>query len=69
MTTAHPVLKLTMPLIVSIIGLTPAGFSHAADTRPNILLIVTDDMGYSDISPFGGEIDTPHRVLETIQHV
>ncbi len=28
--------------------------------RPNILLIVTDDMGYSDIGPFGGEIDTPN---------
>jgi len=28
-------------------------------TRPNILLIVADDMGYSDIGPFGGEIATP----------
>jgi arylsulfatase len=27
--------------------------------RPNILLIVADDMGYSDIGPFGGEINTP----------
>ncbi|MCK4893194.1 MAG: sulfatase-like hydrolase/transferase, partial [Calditrichia bacterium] len=27
--------------------------------RPNILLIVADDLGYSDISPFGGEINTP----------
>ena len=27
--------------------------------RPNILLIVADDMGYSDIGPFGGEISTP----------
>lgn len=26
---------------------------------PNILLIVADDMGYSDIGPFGGEIKTP----------
>jgi arylsulfatase A-like enzyme len=32
----------------------------AADGRPNILLIVVDDMGYSDIAPFGGEIDTPN---------
>ena len=32
----------------------------AADPRPNILLIVVDDMGYSDIAPFGGEIDTPN---------
>ncbi len=29
------------------------------DKRPNILLIVADDMGYSDIGAFGGEIDTP----------
>lgn len=27
--------------------------------RPNILLIVADDMGYSDIGSFGGEISTP----------
>jgi arylsulfatase len=28
--------------------------------RPNFLLIVADDLGYSDISAFGGEIATPH---------
>jgi arylsulfatase len=28
-------------------------------TRPNILLIVADDLGYSDIGSFGGEIATP----------
>ena len=27
---------------------------------PNIILIMSDDMGYSDISPYGGEIDTPN---------
>ena len=27
--------------------------------RPNLLVIVVDDMGWSDIRPFGGEIDTP----------
>lgn len=27
--------------------------------QPNILLIVADDMGYSDVGPFGGEISTP----------
>lgn len=30
------------------------------DSRPNILLIVADDLGYSDIGPFGGEISTPN---------
>lgn len=28
--------------------------------QPNFLLIVVDDMGYSDCQPFGGEISTPH---------
>ena len=28
--------------------------------RPNLLLILADDLGYSDIEPFGGEIPTPN---------
>lgn len=31
----------------------------AEPRRPNILLIVADDLGYSDIGSFGGEIATP----------
>ncbi len=31
----------------------------AESARPNILLIVADDMGYTDIGSFGGEISTP----------
>lgn len=32
--------------------------------KPNILLIVADDMGYSDLGSYGGEIKTP--VLDTL---
>ena len=28
-------------------------------SKPNILIIVADDLGYSDIGPFGGNIQTP----------
>ncbi|MBP52744.1 MAG: arylsulfatase [Opitutae bacterium] len=31
-----------------------------ASPKPNILLIMADDMGYSDLGCFGGEIDTPN---------
>jgi len=29
------------------------------ETQPNILLIMVDDMGYTDTKPYGGEINTP----------
>jgi arylsulfatase len=35
------------------------GLAEAKDKRPNFLLIVADDMGYSDLGSYGGEINTP----------
>ena len=32
----------------------------AADERPNIVLIMVDDMGFSAHGCYGGEIDTPN---------
>ena len=32
----------------------------SAAERPNIVIILTDDMGFSDLGCFGGEIDTPN---------
>ena len=38
--------------------------SSVAQSQPNIILIVGDDMGFSDLGCFGGEIHTPH--LDTL---
>ena len=37
-----------------------AATAAGADKRPNILIVLTDDMGFSDLGCFGGEIDTPN---------
>ena len=49
-------------LIPALLGLTclSAFAQQSNDHRPNIVLIVTDDMGYADIGSFGGEIATPN---------
>lgn len=50
-------------VIASLIGScasTPgAGDTPQEQDRPNILLIVADDLGYGDLGVFGGEIETP----------
>ena len=33
----------------------------AAADRANIVLVMTDDMGFSDIGCYGGEIETPNN--------
>lgn len=37
-----------------------SSLSLAQERRPNIALIVADDLGYADIGSFGGEISTPN---------
>lgn len=42
------------------LGLLGASLNAAHLERPNILVILADDMGYSDLGCYGSEIPTPH---------
>ncbi len=47
-------------LFLQVAGLLAAPGAQAAQSRPNFVLIVADDMGFSDLGSFGSEIDTPN---------
>ena len=43
-----------------VLGLAACGPGEPAASRPNILVLVADDLGYTDLGAFGGEIRTPN---------
>jgi len=49
-------IRLCVGALASILACTLPGL---ADDRPNILLIVADDLAFSDLGAYGGEIETP----------
>ena len=48
-----------IPSLFLLTGISLCSCVFAADPRPNILLILADDLGWSDLGCYGGEIATP----------
>ena len=46
--------------ILLVLSIATAVNRSQADDRPNVLLILCDDLGYSDLGCYGGEIRTPN---------
>jgi len=59
MTTARIVLAASLLVALTACGDDAPAEGDGLGAQPNILLIVADDLGYSDIGSFGGEIRTP----------
>ena len=53
-------LVLTLLAVPVACGDAPEPAATPVQPRPNVLLIVADDLGYSDVGVFGGEIATPN---------
>ena len=51
-------LNLNRRSLLGLLAATPA--AAAAPPRPNVVVILVDDMGFSDLGCFGSEIPTPH---------
>ena len=59
------------PFIVALItvlalvwGISDVSQAQDADRRPNILLVMADDLGWTDLGSFGSEIETSN--LDTL---
>ncbi|MEX0938686.1 MAG: arylsulfatase [Pirellulales bacterium] len=52
-------LPISLLAALCLVPSTPAA-AQAGASRPNIVFILTDDMGYSDVGCYGGEIETPN---------
>jgi arylsulfatase A-like enzyme len=55
-TTPNRFLLLTLAITVALLH----GANALASDRPDVVIIIADDMGYSDLGCYGGEIETPN---------
>jgi arylsulfatase len=46
-------------ILFIILVFIPSGLMAKGQEKPNILMVIADDLGYSDIGSYGGDINTP----------
>ena len=52
-------MKLHLAFLLSLLFLCGSAATQAAAPRPNLVIILADDMGFSDLGCYGGEVSTP----------
>ena len=59
--TVEPIRRLTwLFAVIAVLPLTPCRGESAVPKRPNVVFILADDLGFSDIGCYGSEISTPN---------
>src|SRR6266498_4539 len=54
-------MRTTLALLVACLSAAPAGAQSSAPAKPNVVLIVTDDVGYGDLGSYGApDVKTPN---------
>ncbi|HVW00270.1 MAG TPA: sulfatase-like hydrolase/transferase [Planctomycetaceae bacterium] len=47
-------------ILLMLLAVSAPKWGVAAESPPNVIIILADDMGWSDLGCYGGEIETPH---------